>query len=1020
MVDGAQTGVMPTANDTAIVESEAAWRKRVTTTPRPADKPLGRCLVDLLTERTDSGLRPLEKVLLAGSAKGEDVNASDDDKHHKKAVDANQALPAKRLDESGIAERKARLEAAVADKSIRAEFLRFLILGGDSFAPVHEAGIQLWNARIEGDLELRSCKCVSRVALSNCILDGALWMQDARLDVLVLSGSSVKGFHANRAKIAGAMWLDENFHSDGEVELFGVEIGGRLDCSSGHFASGIAAPGAAIGGDLNLSRVTANGGISFVNANVGGSLIGQGAVLNATDQTGAVIDLSRAKVKGDVSFGLDEDGNSFVCLGKFRFASATIGGDMSFFGARITATVANRLDWAIDAQNVKINGSLNFGGGFVATGGVSLYGAEISKDLNFSGGSFRNRSRTAILANFAKVLGGIVFQTNNPGSGNACFKSFGVVSLAGAECGELNCSGSIFYNPAARSNPAAMALNCAAIVVTNSALLRNAGAQQFQAFGVVSLDTAQIGKHLDCGGGTFNNSGERKRPGLIKDTKANALYCGAISVAGSANLCAQGNIPFSSYGVVHFHTARIGQDLVCAGGRFQNPGGVALTCEASKISGNVFLGAGIINYAHHDPVSQSERRRQLVFRADGKVSFFAAYVGLNIVCVLGLFRNSEPESLGSGNADAALDFTSATVGNTLVLGREKPEDVPPVIMGSVNLSGATVRLLVDDGLIGKWPRGLSRTVRCQDSSGNTKRLRCNLILDQFTYERLQGDNACDSAMRRAWLRRQPPEHLKGEFKPQPLEQLITALRAMGYDEEADDIALFKRQSERRAKPLVTWPKRLQPGWTRLTAKIDTLVIRMKPKLIGLAWIVAILAAAWFGFGRSHWLPTVAVLFWPLKGFFAKLGEMVFVDWFVGYGYQMGRAVFLLLILVFGFGWFYNSVFQVGAIEPADKDIRKNVGYCAVWSAAACPGIADQAIPLFNPWLYSADVMVPVVTFGQKAAWAPAPDVAVTLPVLGRLEAPTNFVYDVQLIETVLGWVEGFLLVSFVTGLIAKE
>jgi len=37
-----------------------------------------------------------------------------------------------------------------------------------------------------------------------------------------------------------------------------------------------------------------------------------------------------------------------------------------------------------------------------------------------------------------------------------------------------------------------------------------------------------------------------------------------------------------------------------------------------------------------------------------------------------------------------------------------------------------------------------------------------------------------------------------------------------------------------------------------------------------------------------------------------------------------------------------------------------------------------------------------------------------------VEAPSTLVYDVQLIETILGWVEGFLLVSFVTGLIAKE
>jgi hypothetical protein len=73
----------------------------------------------------------------------------------------------------------------------------------------------------------------------------------------------------------------------------------------------------------------------------------------------------------------------------------------------------------------------------------------------------------------------------------------------------------------------------------------------------------------------------------------------------------------------------------------------------------------------------------------------------------------------------------------------------------------------------------------------------------------------------------------------------------------------------------------------------------------------------------------------------------------------------------------------------------------------------------NAWLYSADVIIPVVEFGQKKAWQPANNVSIELRTLGRLETP-NLVYYVQLTETVLGWMGALLLVSFVGGLIKKE
>jgi hypothetical protein len=237
---------------------------------------------------------------------------------------------------------------------------------------------------------------------------------------------------------------------------------------------------------------------------------------------------------------------------------------------------------------------------------------------------------------------------------------------------------------------------------------------------------------------------------------------------------------------------------------------------------------------------------------------------------------------------------------------------------------------------------------------------CHLLLDNFTYESLSGDDACKSSLRKRWLERQPPEHLKQTFRPQPYEQVIKVLRAMGHYNDADEIGMSKRWRAWSAKPWWSWRS--------------------------------------LGVGA----------------FVSKLAELVFVRWFLGYGYQEGRRFFILFIFVCGFALFYQQAFEQGAIVPSDKEIRALD--CKNWTALECPKIVGKVVP-FKAWLYSADVMIPIIGLGQKSAWQPAPDRS--LQTLGW-ESPTNIVYYSQLFETALGWVGSLLLVSFISGLITEE
>src|SRR5882757_5902619 len=80
--------------------------------------------------------------------------------------------------------------ASIADKRpdqgteancIRGDFVRFLALGGDDGAPVHEHGVRLNGAWIDGDVDLENCKLETELTLSSCTITGELVLRDASI-----------------------------------------------------------------------------------------------------------------------------------------------------------------------------------------------------------------------------------------------------------------------------------------------------------------------------------------------------------------------------------------------------------------------------------------------------------------------------------------------------------------------------------------------------------------------------------------------------------------------------------------------------------------------------------------------------------------------------------------------------------------------------------------------------------------------------------------------------------------------
>ena len=241
-----------------------------------AKRAYGRSLADFrLDDRdTPNGVLPAEEKLLAAAARG-------------KRCDFGLAVPQECTDENRL----------------RSEFLCFLLLGGDEQAPVHDKGIDLAGAFIEGDIDLESTKVERPFSLWNCRIEGQLVGRNARFGLINLAGSHIRGIDCDGAIISGQVFLREGFTSSGEVRFIASEIRGNLDCSGGTFTnrggSALSCDNARIGGVFLCSNSSLKNGLRF---SAQGSVRFPAAIISGTIEcSGGLID----NEGGDIALNCD-------------------------------------------------------------------------------------------------------------------------------------------------------------------------------------------------------------------------------------------------------------------------------------------------------------------------------------------------------------------------------------------------------------------------------------------------------------------------------------------------------------------------------------------------------------------------------------------------------------------------------------------------------------------------------------------------------------------------------------------
>ena len=288
------------------------------------------------------------------------------------------------------------------ERQVRATLIRWLCVDRYAKALVDPVGIQFWGAHVRESLDLSFVRVPFPLAMLSCRVMHYINLQAAEIPGLNLHGTSVPGLEASGIRVKAALFLRSGFTSSGEVRLLGAQIGGDLDCRGATFRS--SGPSGVPGGGIALSadRIEVASGV-FLN--------------------------KRFRAEGEV-----------------RFPGAKVGGNFSCSGGTFVnpATAEGRDTCALGMDGMVVDGDVFLNKGFNANGEIRLLGAQISGNLDCSGGRFTNPARVHVpdsgqaLSADGAVVKGCIFFTDD-------FSAHGDIGLLGADVGKnLECIGSTF------------------------------------------------------------------------------------------------------------------------------------------------------------------------------------------------------------------------------------------------------------------------------------------------------------------------------------------------------------------------------------------------------------------------------------------------------------------------------------------------------------------------------------------------------------------------------------------------
>ena len=285
-----------------------------------------------------------------------------------------------------------RVDPEDLEVQVRARFLRFLSLGGDDFAPVHESRLELHGASVHEDLDLSGCTIPQPLLFRRSHFAGRISFRDSVTKSLTFSNSHVQSIDAESAQIRGGVFLEDGFRSSAGASLAFATIGGRLSCSGSLFdgGSGLALTGdeARIAGDVELAdSFLGRGGVSLNGAKIEGKLhCARGRFQNRTeDGSGVALGCDDAEIMGGARLS-----GGFRSEGLVSFSGANIGGTFDCSGGTFLNRTPEGKGEALSLALARIAESVELRDGFSAEGKVRLSGTHVAGDVQCIGGRFDN------------------------------------------------------------------------------------------------------------------------------------------------------------------------------------------------------------------------------------------------------------------------------------------------------------------------------------------------------------------------------------------------------------------------------------------------------------------------------------------------------------------------------------------------------------------------------------------------------------------------------------------------------
>jgi hypothetical protein len=201
-----------------------------------------------------------------------------------------------------------------AEREVRADVIRWLCIDTEASKLVDPRGIQLFGARVTGELDLLHTCVPFPLSMVHCRIVGALFLNGCQIPRLDLDGSWTGAISADGANVKQSIYL-RGVRAHGMISLNLAQIGGTLTCEEGvfHGVDGVAiwADGIKVKGDVlfradsqrsgKLMPFRAHGGVRLVGAEIDGDLDCRGGEFLNKDGDGILME--RAVIHGEIFFG---------------------------------------------------------------------------------------------------------------------------------------------------------------------------------------------------------------------------------------------------------------------------------------------------------------------------------------------------------------------------------------------------------------------------------------------------------------------------------------------------------------------------------------------------------------------------------------------------------------------------------------------------------------------------------------------------------------------------------------------